>query len=69
MSISLNIFSQDYKVNWSEEVKGDKLPQFAATNSKGEIITIGIKKLGKSIKKLKIKSNNYLQNIKLIVVS
>ncbi len=64
MSISLNIFSQDYKVNWSEEVKGDKLPQFAATNSKGEIITIGIKKIGKSIKKLKIK--RYDKNLKLL---
>ena len=55
--ISFNAFSQDYKVTWSEEVKGDKLPQFAATNSKGEIITIGVKKLRKGIKKLKVKNN------------
>jgi tRNA A37 threonylcarbamoyladenosine modification protein TsaB len=62
--ISFNAFSQDYKVTWSEEVKGDKLPQFAATNSKGEIITIGVKKLRKGIKKLKVKK--YDKNLKLL---
>jgi hypothetical protein len=57
-------YSQDYKVAWTEEEKGDKLPQFAATNSKGEIITIGIKKLGKKIKKLKIKK--FDKNLRLL---
>lgn len=64
LSFSLNVFAQGYKVNWSEEVKGDKLPQFAATNKKGEIITIGVKKTRKPIKKLKVK--RYDKNLNLL---
>jgi hypothetical protein len=63
-SLFLNVYSQDYKIAWSEEAKGDNLPQFAASNSKGEIITIGVKKLRKGIKKLKVKK--YDKNLKLL---
>lgn len=61
---SISAFSQDYKVIWSGEEKGDKLPQFASANSKGEIITLGVKKLRKSIKKVKVKK--FDKNLKLI---
>lgn len=57
-------YSQNYKVNWSKEEKGDNLPQFAITNFNGEIIAINVKSVSKGIKKLKIKK--FDKNLKLL---